>query len=455
MDRYHQRSHESHHLSLTALGSSIRTLPYPVRQADAYQYRVAQCGRKYMIGPMDQDCDKTLRAVPERTQPLAGNADMDRILVITQYPLPEYKRNMNQYQRNYYGANYAEIHLLVRRKCEVSQEINQRVTVHRAPVHNRVLFFLYAIVLGLWLRLKHVDVIETDASIYALVGFVLRYIGRYFWVMDVWDPVRSAPRKGQHRSRTFDRPLFRFRLMSCADLFLLSCLPPAGRQIQLDPGRCVQLYNAINLSGVITDVPPNRSEEDMTLHLALARYRLGEKEGFHVVLRAAERLHRDGISVKIHLIGHLDEDAAALLTSSPAVGLFQAHGFLEESRCDFFRSIHVGLVPYLPLWDMSYIFPIKVLEHLSQGNVVVASNLPGLAATVQHEYNGLLFEAGNSDDLAKCIRRLCEDRDMWGRLSANAIESVKKYDPEAKNRIIFQEISKRRTQRFYSRRKIR
>jgi glycosyltransferase involved in cell wall biosynthesis len=178
------------------------------------------------------------------------------------------------------------------------------------------------------------------------------------------------------------------------------------------------------------------------LHLALARAKLSEKEGLQVVLQAAEKIKKKNVQIRIHLVGHLDEQASQLVANSPAADLFQTHGFISQTRCDFFRSMHVGLVPYLDYEDMSYIFPIKVLEHLSQANAVIASNVPGLASMIQHEYNGLLFEPGDSDDLARCILRLYDDFALWRKLSLNAMESVRKFDLVDKNRTIFEQISK-------------
>ena len=366
----------------------------------------------------------------------------DRVLVITQYSLPDHKRNMNAYQRNYYGSEYAEIHLLLRRRHTVSHEISQRVKVHRAPVENRLLFFLYAICFGLLMRFAGVDVVLTEPSKYALVGFVLKYAARYFWVMDVWDPVWKERPESGHRIKMSDR--LAFWIMRRADLFILSCLPRAVKHVRPDPNRCVQLFNAIDLANM-ADAPPHRSEDAPMLELALARAKLSEKEGLHVVLKAAEKISQTNIRnvpVRIHLVGNLDEGVSQLLANSPASDLFQIHGFISQSRCDFFRSIHVGLVPYLDYEDMSYIFPIKVLEHLSQGNAVIASNVPGLASMIEHEYNGLLFEPGNSDDLARCILRLHDDLALWRRLSLNAMQSVRKFDVVDKNRTIFEQIKK-------------
>ena len=379
--------------------------------------------------------------IPVTGQRLGVNACRVKAFVLTQYSLPEHKRNMNAYQRLYYGSRHADIHLLIRRKHVISEELRERVTLHRAPVDNRVLFLLYAIALGLWLRLKGVHVVLTEPSKYAWLGLLLKYIGRYFWVMDVWDPVWREHPEGKRRIRLIDR--LSFWAMGRADLFLLSCLPGAAQHIRPTPERSVQLYNAIDLSGVIATSPPERSDGADELHLALARSRLGKKEGFETVLRAMEEMRSSGARVRIHLIGHLEDYASEWLARSSAADLFEVHGFIKESRYEFFRSIHVGLVPYLPIADMCHIFPIKVLEHLSQGNVVIASNLPGLAATIQHEYNGLLFEPGNSHDLANSILRLYRDPSLWRRLSTNAIESVRRYDPAAKNATIFAEIGRR------------
>ena len=51
---------------------------------------------------------------------------------------------------------------------------------------------------------------------------------------------------------------------------------------------------------------------------------------------------------------------------------------------------------------------------------VVASNLPGLSEVIRHNENGLLFDAGNSADLAQQLSRLVNEEGLLQRLSANA-----------------------------------
>ena len=54
------------------------------------------------------------------------------------------------------------------------------------------------------------------------------------------------------------------------------------------------------------------------------------------------------------------------------------------------------------------------------GLAVVASDLPGLRDVVQRSQGGILYEAGNSQDLAEKITRLYEDRVLTRRLASNA-----------------------------------
>src|SRR6185503_13128107 len=87
---------------------------------------------------------------PGRTSQSLGNRM--RVLILTQYSLPENKRNMNAYQRVFYGARHMAVTLLVRREAEVSAELAGMVRVARAPVQNRGLFLAYSVLFALTQR---------------------------------------------------------------------------------------------------------------------------------------------------------------------------------------------------------------------------------------------------------------------------------------------------------------
>jgi glycosyltransferase involved in cell wall biosynthesis len=75
--------------------------------------------------------------------------------------------------------------------------------------------------------------------------------------------------------------------------------------------------------------------------------------------------------------------------------------------------------------------PTALVESISCGLPIIASNIPGHKELVIPQYNGLLFELGNRADLVKSINRVIEDaniRKKWGRNSRSI--AVEKRDIE-------------------------
>jgi len=73
--------------------------------------------------------------------------------------------------------------------------------------------------------------------------------------------------------------------------------------------------------------------------------------------------------------------------------------------------------------------PNVILEAFAHQVPVIASNLGGMAELVQHRVNGLLFELGDTADLAKQIRALAEEPGLLPRLR-EGIEPVKDVSQE-------------------------
>lgn len=61
--------------------------------------------------------------------------------------------------------------------------------------------------------------------------------------------------------------------------------------------------------------------------------------------------------------------------------------------------------------------PLVIQEAFATKTPVIATNIGGMAEFVSHENNGLLFERNSSEDLAKQLRRIVDERDLLRRLS--------------------------------------
>ena len=68
---------------------------------------------------------------------------------------------------------------------------------------------------------------------------------------------------------------------------------------------------------------------------------------------------------------------------------------------------------------------LSLLEAMSAQCAVIASNVGGMTNIILDNYNGLLVNAGDSDDLYKAIKKLLDYPEDRERLSAKAYETVK------------------------------
>jgi len=69
---------------------------------------------------------------------------------------------------------------------------------------------------------------------------------------------------------------------------------------------------------------------------------------------------------------------------------------------------------------VEYASPMKVFEYLAAGRAIVAAAWPGIAETLVHERNALLFEPDSASALVSAIRRLLDEPALRGRLGATA-----------------------------------
>ena len=141
-------------------------------------------------------------------------------------------------------------------------------------------------------------------------------------------------------------------------------------------------------------------------------------KGVHLILEAAKRLARMcDEEVKFLIYGNLHkhpEYAQRLESLTNGLEIVQFCGtYPRELSADVFSKIDVLVVP--SLW---YDFPLIIHEAFATKTPVIATNIGGMAETVLHEVNGLLFERGNVDDLVHQIQRIVTEPGLMPKLKA-------------------------------------
>ena len=150
-------------------------------------------------------------------------------------------------------------------------------------------------------------------------------------------------------------------------------------------------------------------------------------KGAHVLLEAIRRLPADRVEVKIFGDPHTFPDYVARLRKM-AEGLpvrFMGT-FGSERAGEVYGEIDVLVVP--SLWPENS--PLVIHEAFLAGVPVVGSRIGGIPELVEHDRNGLLYDAFSVPDLAETLRGLIEDPTRLRRF-ADALPAIKSLEQDA------------------------
>jgi glycosyltransferase involved in cell wall biosynthesis len=150
--------------------------------------------------------------------------------------------------------------------------------------------------------------------------------------------------------------------------------------------------------------------------------RLDITKGLHIILNAISNVNE---SIKILVAG--DGPCKSEIQNTSKI---KYEGQL--TRIDLIKKIHEAIAVIFPsIWYET--FGLSIIEAFASGKPVIASNLGAMAELIEDGRTGLLFEPGNSDDLADKINWANEHKEEMRQMGINARkEYEEKYTAERK-----------------------
>ena len=97
----------------------------------------------------------------------------------------------------------------------------------------------------------------------------------------------------------------------------------------------------------------------------------------------------------------------------------------HEHILRYYSIIDIFVFPRIDAKINQAVTPLKPLEAMSAGKVCIGSNVGGLKELIKDNYNGLLFDSEDNNDLAGKIIRLIKDRALYDMLKRNGIDWVR------------------------------
>lgn len=145
-------------------------------------------------------------------------------------------------------------------------------------------------------------------------------------------------------------------------------------------------------------------------------------EGLDLLLDALPAMLAERPEVRLLLVGGGPQDAA-LKAQAQRLGLQDRVVFTgrvphaEVQR--YYDLVDVLAYPRHSMRLTELVTPLKPLEAMAQGRLLVASDVGGHRELIRDGETGVLFQAGRADALAQAVVGLLGRRDDWPRLRAN------------------------------------
>jgi len=152
-------------------------------------------------------------------------------------------------------------------------------------------------------------------------------------------------------------------------------------------------------------------------------------EGIDLLIDAYQKMLQRKDNMKLILVGDGPEKDA-LFDKAVEIGLHNHVIFTgkvphkEVKR--YYSVIDVLVYPRKRMRLTELVTPLKPLEAMAMGKVVVGSDVGGIKELITPDKDGLMFRAGDADELLRLLSELTFNREKLSTISKNAIETVQR-----------------------------
>lgn len=198
-----------------------------------------------------------------------------------------------------------------------------------------------------------------------------------------------------------------------------------GRGIK--PERVTVIPNAVNIENFsVGQVPDLELGRELGLDGKLLLGFIGSfyaYEGLGILLQALPRMLAENSNIRVLLVGGGPQEKE-LKSLAVRMGVEDKVIFTGRVPHDqvqrYYNLIDILVYPRLQMRLTDLVTPLKPLEAMAQGRLVIASDVGGHRELIQDGETGILFQAGDPDALALKVLGLLSSPDLWPGLRAAA-----------------------------------
>ncbi len=146
-------------------------------------------------------------------------------------------------------------------------------------------------------------------------------------------------------------------------------------------------------------------------------------EGLKLLLDAMPSMLEQYPELRLLLVGG-GQDADSLMAKAEQMGIEKQVVFTgrvpNEHVTRYYSLMDILCYPRLPMRLTETVTPLKPLEAMAQQKLVIASDVGGHLELIKDGKTGILFKAGDADDLARKVLYMLDNRKEWRKLLSAA-----------------------------------
>lgn len=191
----------------------------------------------------------------------------------------------------------------------------------------------------------------------------------------------------------------------------------------VDRNKISQIYNGVSESFLL-EKQFSSSKEEFVKFLISGNY--CKEKGQDDVIKAVAELRAQGIDgFKLYLAGNGDFSEAKRLVKENNLDNFVTFCGLVDNMLQLRESVDIEIVA-----SKCEAFGRVTIEAMRMSNPVIGTNTGGTPELIRDGFTGLLFEYGNTSQLAACMKRFIQEKGLIAGMGRNAYQEMKdKFTP--------------------------
>jgi len=246
---------------------------------------------------------------------------------------------------------------------------------------------------------------------------------RYSGAVNVFTNLTAGFRVGSAGAGLF-RWLFRSQLSRIHGRIAISARSRAAVEAYV-PGEFRTIPCGVDLTRFRPGTGPFPGQ-DPARRVILFLGRLDRRKGLLKLLEAMPQVLESVPEVRLVVVGSGPMESRARRFVRD-IGLEESVRFAGGVSPDDLPAYYSGCDVYCSPALGGETFGIVLLEAMASGTAVVASSIPGYDEVIRNERDGLLFPAGDTEALARCLLRVLEDDGLRRRLAEAGLAQSERF----------------------------